>query len=64
MGIGIARIGATNELVKAGKVSSLKKIEFGTTPHSIVFPGRLHFMEEEALKVLDGASPSDLEGVQ
>jgi diphthine synthase len=63
LGIGIARIGATNELVKAGKVSSLKKIDFGTTPHSIVFPGKLHFMEEEAIRVLDGASPSDLEAL-
>ena len=63
LGIGIARIGATNELVKAGKVSSLKKVEFGTTPHSIVFPGKLHFMEEEAIRVLDGALPSDLESV-
>jgi len=64
LGIGIARIGATNELVKAGKVSSLKKVDFGTTPHSVVFPGRLHFMEEEAMRVLDGASPSDLETVK
>ena len=63
LGIGIARIGATNELVKAGKVSSLKKVEFGTTPHSIVFPGKLHFIEEEALKLLDGASQSDFEVV-
>src|SRR5215471_15368111 len=61
LGIGIARIGATNEIVKAGKVSSIRKVEFGTTPHSIVFPGKLHFMEEEALKFLDGASLSDLE---
>ena len=61
LAVGIARIGATDELVRAGKVSALKKVEFGTTPHSIVFPGKLHFMEEEAVKVLDGAMPSDLE---
>jgi len=33
-------------------------------PHSLVFPGKLHFMEEEALRVLDGATAADLEDKQ
>ncbi len=62
LGVGAARIGSINERVRAGIVRKLKSLEFGGTPHSIVFPGKLHFMEAEALKVLFGATESDLEG--
>jgi diphthine synthase len=62
--VGAARVGSSDEFVKAGRVKGLKNVDFGTIPHCIVFPGKLHFMEEEALKVLDGASSSDLEVVQ
>jgi len=64
LGVGAARIGSANDFVKAAKVKVLKSISFGPAPHCIVFPGKLHFMEEEALKVLDGASPSDLEVIR
>ncbi len=62
LGVGAARIGSTDETVKAAIVRRLKTFEFGDTPHSIVFPGKLHFMEAEALKVLFGATESDVEG--
>jgi diphthine synthase len=29
--------------------------DFGQPPHGLIFPGRLHFMEAEALIVLAGA---------
>jgi diphthamide biosynthesis methyltransferase len=29
--------------------------DFGGPPYSLIFPGKLHFMEAEALKVLGGA---------
>ncbi len=64
LGVGAARIGSSNDLVRAAKVRVLKNVDFGACPHSIVFPGKLHFMEEEALRVLDGATPSDLEALQ
>jgi diphthine synthase len=53
--VGIARAGSQNPTVKADSVERLRSYDFGGPPHSIVFPGRLHFMEAEALMVLAGA---------
>jgi len=50
--VGIARAGSTIPVVKADRVNELLKFNFGAPPHSIVFPGRLHFMEAEALITL------------
>jgi diphthine synthase len=47
--IGIARAGSNAPTVKANRVSELLKFDFGAPPHVLVFPGRLHFMEAEAL---------------
>lgn len=48
--IGVARVGGPDMEVKAGKLVNLLRHDFGPPPHSIVLPGSLHFMEEEALK--------------
>jgi diphthine synthase len=53
--VGISRAGSNNPMVKAGYVRDLINHDFGEPPHSIVFPGKLHFMEAEALIVLAGA---------
>jgi diphthine synthase len=47
--IGIARAGSTVSVVKADRVNELLKFDFGVPPHALVFLGRLHFMEAEAL---------------
>ena len=47
-----SRIGFSNQAIVAGKISSLKKKNFGGPPHSIIIPGKLHFTESDALKVL------------
>jgi diphthine synthase len=52
--IGIARAGSTNPMVKADSVKKLLDYDFGEPPYSIIFPGKLHFMEAEALIVLAG----------
>jgi len=52
--VGVARAGSDRPVVKAGKLRELLTFEFGDAPHILVFPGRLHFMEEEALEVLGG----------
>ena len=54
--VGIARAGSIAPVVKADCVNELLKFDFGAAPHSIVFPGRLHFMEAEALILLAKAS--------
>lgn len=53
--VGVARAGSGNPRVKADFLKELLNYDFGGPPHSIVFPGRLHFMEAEALVVLAGA---------
>lgn len=47
-----SRIGTKNQSIVAGKISNLKKIDFGRPPHTITIPGRMHFTELDALKVL------------
>jgi diphthine synthase len=53
--VGIAQAGSHNPVVRADKVKALLKSDFGPPPHTIVFPGKLHFMEAEALIVLADA---------
>ncbi len=60
LAIGLARVGSHDELVKASTLGNLIGVEFGKPPHSIVFPGRLHFMEMDALKSFCGAQDSDM----
>jgi len=56
--IGIARAGSNKPVVKANIVDELLRFDFGAPPHSLVFPGRLHFMEAEALIALTKAPES------
>lgn len=49
--IGCARLGSDNFIVKAGKISELKKFDFGKPPHCLIIPGKMHFMEEEMLEL-------------
>lgn len=60
--VGVARAGSNNPTVKAGFLKHLLGYDFGDPPHSIIFPGKLHFMEAEALIVLAGA-PESLRGM-
>jgi diphthine synthase len=48
----VARSGSDNPVVKAGTFKDLLDFDFGPPLHSIVVPGRLHFMEVEALITL------------
>ncbi len=47
--IGCARIGAKDQLIKAGKAKDLQDIDFGKPVHCLIVPAKLHFMEEEFL---------------
>jgi len=55
LAVGVARAGSSNPRVKAGSVMDILDYDFGQPPHSLIFPGKLHFMEAEALIVLAGA---------
>jgi len=60
--VGVARLGSRDQQVMSAKAGRLVELDFGAVPHSLVFPGKLHFMEVEALKAFAGASDADLEG--
>lgn len=62
--VGIARAGSNDPTVKADFLEDLLDYDFGGPPHSIVFPGELHFMEAEALIVLASAPDSLREMVE
>jgi len=53
--LGVARAGSGDPTVKAGYVGGVMNHDFGPPPHILVFPGKLHFMEAEALITLAGA---------
>ena len=59
LGIGIARAGAEDAVVKADLLSNLRNYDFGGPLHILVVPAKLHFMEAKALVILAGA-PKDL----
>ena len=61
LAVGIARAGSDSPMVKADYVKQLQKFRFGKPPHTLVFPGRLHFMEAEALVTLAEAPQAILE---
>ncbi len=53
--IGLARIGSIKPVAKAENISVLRHFDFGDPPYTMIFPGKLHFMEAEALVYLCGA---------
>jgi len=50
MCMGIARVGSQDQLIRYGKARDILKLSFGEPLHVLVVPGRLHFIEEEALE--------------
>ena len=52
LAVGLARLGSTEQVVKADTVRQLRAHNFGSPPHALIFPGKLHFMEAEALITL------------
>jgi diphthine synthase len=55
LAVGVARAGSDSATVRADFISELMNCNFGEPPHSLIFPGELHFMEAEALIILAGA---------
>jgi diphthine synthase len=53
--IGVARAGSPQPVVKAGYLEEVINYDFGAPPHTLIFPGKLHFMEAEALIALADA---------
>ncbi|MBI1936038.1 diphthine synthase [Candidatus Woesearchaeota archaeon] len=49
--VGCARIGSENQIIKSGSAKDLLKFDFGKPVHCLIVPGKMHFMEEEALSL-------------
>ena len=64
LAIGIARAGSNTPAVKASTVRELLNYGFGEPPYSLIFPGKLHFMEAEALIAFAGAPQKIKEAVE
>ena len=47
-----SRIGRTDKKIISGQVRSLMEINYETGPHSLIVPGRLHFVEKEAISCI------------
>ena len=47
-----ARVGRSDQQLWCGALGEMVQVELGEPPHSIVIPGELHFVEEEALAAL------------
>ncbi len=55
--IGCAGIGSINAEIKAGNLRGLRQYKFTLYPQCLIIPAKkLHFMEQEALKLLDAGS--------
>jgi len=50
----VARAGSDDAIVRAGEVGKLRGLDFGPPPHVLIVPGKLHFLEAEALRVFAG----------
>ena len=50
----VARAGAPDCALAAGRLGDMRKSSFGPPLHTIVVPGKLHFMEEEGLRAFAG----------
>jgi len=59
--IGVARAGSYEPVVKAGYIEEVINYDFGAPPHTLIVPGKLHFMEVEALITLADAPQEVME---
>jgi len=56
--VGIARAGSKNPVVKTGLLDEVLDYDFGSPPQTLIVPGKLHFVEAEALIKLANAPES------
>lgn len=49
--IGCARLGSDSAIIKSGTLNDIKTVDFGTAPHCLIIPGKMHFIEEEMLEL-------------
>jgi diphthine synthase len=50
--VGVARLESEDMRVLAGRLSEVMRADFGEPPYVLIFPGKLHFVEAEALQLI------------
>lgn len=60
----VARAGAPDATVKANTIHALQAMDFGPPLHTLVIPGKLHFMEQEALELIAGLPAETAKKIQ
>jgi diphthine synthase len=50
LAVACARLGSEEPVIKVGKLKELEKVKIDKFPQCLIIPGKLHFMEEDALK--------------
>jgi diphthine synthase len=58
----LSRLGRSDQKLHAGEIASLRDVEFGEPPHSIVIPGKLHFTEADSISALFSVGPGSVHG--
>ena len=58
--VGVARLGQPDAMIRAGHAADIAILDFSEAPHSLVVPGPLHFLEEDALRQLACCPPEAL----
>lgn len=48
--VGLARVGADDQVIKVGTMKELLEYDFGKPLHSFIIPGNMHFLEADCLK--------------
>lgn len=63
MCVGVARLGADDQVIKAGTLQQLCDVDMGPPLHSLIIAGTMHHIEAEMLKqyLVDGADATVLE---
>ena len=51
MVVGIARLGCDDQKIISGPLEKVMREDFGKPVHCIIVPGKLHHIEEEALRL-------------
>ena len=50
--IGVARVGQEDQKLVSGTLKDLREIDFGSPLHSLVIPGKMHELEQNAFDYL------------
>ena len=49
--VGCSHIGSSDQVIRACSLKNLGSYDYGNAPYCIVIPGKMHFMESDALKL-------------